>query len=177
MNRMSDIEVLQVFTSSPSKALEEIYRRYASLVYGVCLKYLNSREDSLDEVTEIFTELPQKIANSDILNFRSWLYSVTKNHCLMRLRKEQRIENALSEYIYNEQIESESPDIIKYPSHLIEDAICMLSPEQKLCVEMFYYEKKTYAEITHLTGFDHNSVKSYLQNGKIKLKKILEERK
>lgn len=177
MRELSDIEIISRFESSRNAALEELYNRYATLVYGVCLKYLGSRDDSLDAVTDIFTFIGDKILLYEINNFKSWLYSVAKNHCLMKLRKDKRNENALSDYFDDpESVNSDNTDD-EITTELIEMAITHLSPEQKMCVELFYYDKKSYSEITEITGFDYKSVKSYLQNGKIKLKKILEEQK
>lgn len=177
MRELSDIEIISRFGSNRNAALEELYNRYATLVYGVCLKYLGSRDDSLDAVTDIFTFIGDKILSYEIINFKSWLYSVAKNHCLMKIRKDKRDQNALSDYL--EDPESAYLDVSDQDltTELVEMAITQLSPEQKICVELFYYDKKSYSEITDITGFDYKSVKSYLQNGKIKLKKILEEQK
>jgi RNA polymerase sigma factor (sigma-70 family) len=177
MRELSDIEIIGKLESSRNEALEELYNRYATLVYGVCLKYLSSRDDSLDAVTDIFTFIGDKVLSHEINNFKSWLYSVAKNHCLMKLRKDKRHENALNDYFDDQEsayIDSSDEEIT---TEFVEMAITQLSPEQKMCVELFYYDKKSYSEIAEITGFDYKSVKSYLQNGKIKLKKILEEQK
>jgi DNA-directed RNA polymerase specialized sigma24 family protein len=49
-----------------------------------------------------------------------------------------------------------------------------LGKEQRQCVHLFYLEQKCYKEITVLTGFDDNRVKSYIQNGKRNLKICME---
>ena len=54
------------------------------------------------------------------------------------------------------------------------DAVSRLNAEQKICIELFYLENKSYAEIVQSTGYDLNYVKSYIQNGKRNLKKMLE---
>ena len=59
--------------------------------------------------------------------------------------------------------------------HLMELAMQQLNKEQQLCVELFYLEKKSYAEIAQVTGFSTLQVKSYLQNGKRNLKLIIEK--
>jgi RNA polymerase sigma-70 factor (ECF subfamily) len=175
MKNLSDTEIIQALGSNMNKALEEIYNRYSTLVYGVCLKYLGSREDSLDSVVEIFHLLPQKISKHKIENFKSWLYSVTKNHCLMKLRSDKKQTEAMKKYIIlNNNASSDSEEDIKVNQNL-ENAICQLSYEQKTCLELFYYQKKSYNEISDITGFSVKSVKSFLQNGRIKLKKIMEE--
>jgi RNA polymerase sigma-70 factor (ECF subfamily) len=45
-----------------------------------------------------------------------------------------------------------------------------LNEEQKKCITLFYLEEKSYQEITAITGYTLNQVKSYIQNGKRNLK-------
>lgn len=176
MKDLSDIEIVKVFSSHRNQAIEEIYNRYSSLVYGVCLKYLGSRDESLDAVVEVFGIITEKIPSFEISNFSSWLYSVAKNHCLMKLRKDKRTSEAMKNYFAeSETIPEDNDEEQIVMNEKLEGAICLLSQEQKVCVELFYYQHKSYSEISELTGFTIKSVKSYLQNGKIKLKKILEE--
>lgn len=177
MKYLDDIELLKNFRDRRNDVLSEIYNRYSHLVYGVCLKYLESRDESLDTVVEIFESLFEKIPAHTITNLKSWLYSVTKNHCLMKIRKTKKQEEALyrhyfykKEYYNPDTSENELTFNIK-----IETALAQLTNEQKICIEMFYYENKSYNEISDETGFPIKSVKSYLQNGKIKLKKIMED--
>lgn len=177
MRNFTDIELLKNFKSHENEILEEIYKRYSHLVYGVCLKYLDSKDESLDTVVEIFELLIDKIPKHTIYNFKSWLYSVTKNHCLMKLRKLKREQEALAEhYIINQNSNDlESFELEMLYSEKVENALEQLSNEQRICIELFYYQNKSYTEIFEETGFEIKSVKSYLQNGRIKLKKLIEE--
>jgi len=174
MRKLSDKEIIQAFNSNSTKALEEIYNRYSALVYGVCLKYLGSREDSLDAVIEIFHDLGEKITRHQIENFSSWLYSVTKNHCLMNLRINKRQTEVLKKFKTININSLDYPEEEQKTYGYLENALCKLSYEQKTCIELFYYQKKSYHEISKLTGYAVKSVKSFIQNGRIKLKKILE---
>jgi RNA polymerase sigma-70 factor (ECF subfamily) len=56
----------------------------------------------------------------------------------------------------------------------MEAALNKLNPDQKLCVKLFYLQKKSYSEVAEITGFSMMQVKSYLQNGKRNLKLLLE---
>lgn len=65
------------------------------------------------------------------------------------------------------------------PEHLIEkekqitnleNAINLLSNEQKICIELFYLQNKSYQQIESITGYTNNEVKSHIQNGKRNLK-------
>ncbi|MCK7461473.1 MAG: sigma-70 family RNA polymerase sigma factor [Sphingobacterium sp.] len=86
----SDDELLRRFREEGDiESLGLLYEKYMHLVYGVCLKYLESREEAKDEVMNIFEKLVSALPEQDIGNFRTWLYVVTKNHCLMLLQEHE----------------------------------------------------------------------------------------
>ncbi len=178
MKNLNDIQLVEIFESQRNATLEEIYNRYSDLVYGVCLKYLGNRDESLDAVIEVFEQLLVKIPAHTISNFSSWLYSLTKNHCLMKIRKDKRKQKALQDlYAKQGKVVHEVDSIEEtIPVKKIEEALCQLPSEQKVCIVMFYYQSKSYSEISGVTGFPEKAVKSYLQNGRVKLKKIMEEK-
>ena len=60
---------------------------------------------------------------------------------------------------------------------LMEDSIKKLNPGQRQCIELFYLSQKSYEEVSGITGFSMNEVKSYIQNGKRNLKLIMTNRK
>jgi RNA polymerase sigma-70 factor (ECF subfamily) len=55
----------------------------------------------------------------------------------------------------------------------LEMAMKILGEEQKQCIELFYLQEKSYKEVTEITGFSMNQVKSFIQNGKRNLKNYL----
>ena len=88
---LSDLEIVERFKVSEDLSLTALlFNRYVHLVFGVCLKYLKSHEDSNDAVMEVFEKLPQSLLDYEIKNFSSWLYVTAKNHCLMKLRTQKK---------------------------------------------------------------------------------------
>ncbi len=59
---------------------------------------------------------------------------------------------------------------------LMETALKELNPEQQQCVTLFYLNKKSYQEISEVTGFSMLQVKSYIQNGKRNLRNLIEKK-
>ena len=174
----SDQQLLTKYQqTSDLEVLGELYRRYMHLVYGVCLKYLKHREDSKDAVMQIFEHLIEKVGQQEIENFKSWLYVVTKNHCLMALRKQRREREqqekaeAFMEISQEEHHngEAETLDLKKLSTALKE-----LPEHQKICLELFYYQDQSYQAISETTGFEIKKVKSYIQNGKRRLKGLMD---
>ena len=55
----------------------------------------------------------------------------------------------------------------------LEYCINELNNEQRQCIERFYYEEESYADIVDATGYTLQKVKSYIQNGKRNLKNCI----
>ena len=178
VREMTDTQLIGHYKSSGDLALlGELYTRYMPLVFGVCLKYLKNREESRDAVMQIFEKLVQSLKNHSVEHFKSWLYVTARNHCLMQLRS-QKGKNFIeispvfmeSDYVlHHEDVSEKETDLSK-----MEICIEKLVSEQKACVQLFYLQQKCYKEITSLTGYDLNNVKSYIQNGKRNLKLCME---
>ena len=63
-----------------------LLERYTLLLFGVCMKYLKNEEEAKDAVQQIFLKAITELHKYDVAFFKSWLYMVAKNHCLMKLR-------------------------------------------------------------------------------------------
>jgi RNA polymerase sigma-70 factor (ECF subfamily) len=184
LKNRSDEELINEFISTGDlEVLGYLYSDYMHLVYGVCLKYLKNREESMDAVMQIFEKLINEIPKQKIQNFRSWLHVVTKNYCLMQLRSRKSADEKFNELVldhenfmensyYLHPIDNEDNDIDK----VLADCIEKLKDEQKECIRQFYYEDKCYNEIAKNLGIDEKKVKSHLQNGKRNLKLCIEEK-
>lgn len=173
----SNEELLSFFLQSGNiDAYGELYRRHIPLVYGLCLKYLADKEAAHDAVMDIFEDVLKKLPQYNVLNFKTWLYSVAKNHCLHIIRKGKQINFVKIEETFVEK--EEFFTLIEKPQTEDETVAleyCMgtLPSEQQTSINYFYMEEKSYADIVDLTGFPLNKVKSYIQNGKRNLKSCL----
>lgn len=176
---LSDIELVSEFRKSGDLTIvSDLFGRYTSMIYGVCLKYLRDRDVAKDAAMQVFEKLPSALQNHEISNFKSWLYVTSRNVCLMQIRagKGKRMEEIgdslmESEYMLHQESEPELEDDLTR----LEKCIQTLVDEQKTCVRMMYLEEKCYKDISELTGFDMNKVKSYIQNGKRNLKICMEK--
>ncbi len=178
----TDEELLQLFDRNGSlDTLGVLYSRYMHLVYGVSLKYLGNREDARDVVMQIFEKLIIDLPGQEVRNFKSWLYVLTKNYCLMQIRSKKSAGGRMEGYkIEREFMESEQEvHPIDKEDHSVEEALknCIeqLKIEQKQCIKLFYYEKLCYQEIADKLKMNEKKVKSFLQNGKRNLKICLEK--
>ena len=177
---ISDNELLDYYYQSKDQQwIGILLERYTMLLLGVCMKYLKNEDEARDAVQQIFLKVLTEVSKYKIDYFKSWLYMVAKNHCLMKLRgqhgkhiKELKEEAAIEhhEHDKNELLANEKT------YSLLEQSIQELSEEQKLCVTLFYLQKNSYQQITERTGYNLMQVKSYIQNGKRNLRLLLEKK-
>ncbi len=176
---LSDKELVQQYRQSRDmKVLAELYQRYMDLLYGVCLKYLKDPETSRDAVMNIFEELVGKLHKHEVENFKSWLYTLAKNHCLMQLRTPKNLKTTefKGDYMQSEE-EVHLNGVLTREDNLqrLEKCLQTLSAEQKITVELFYLQNKCYNEIAETTGIEWNKVRSYIQNGRRNLKLCMDK--
>jgi len=159
-----------------------LYQRYSHLVFGVCLKYLKNKANAQDSTSNIFEELFDKLQSQEINNFSSWLYTFSKNHCLMELRKRKTNKHSIEmgTHLSTDQVILTSEENNKEDKILqeiayenLEIAIENLSSEQKNCITYFYLNQMSYDQVATKTNLSLNQVKSAIQNGKRNLKNAL----
>lgn len=178
-NHISDSELLQNFYKDhDNRWLGILLPRYTLLLLGVCMKYLKNEEDSRDCVQQIFLKVINELHKYKVDYLKSWIYMIAKNHCLMKLRDNKNTYLEWNEKIAPEDhINFDKTDLIEKDRllHKLQEALNQLNPDQKRCVDLFYLQKKSYSEVASLTGLTLLQVKSYLQNGKRNLKKIMRD--
>jgi len=158
--------------------LGALYNRYMHLVYGVCLNYLKEEEASKDAVMQIFEELVVKLKLHEVQNFKSWLHVLTRNHCLMVIRKASKNTTVSIDDVFVENpdfVHLDIEDTKEKQLTVMEECMATLPDEQRISVNLFYLQEKCYKEVAEITGFDMLKVKSYIQNGKRNLKICIEK--
>ncbi len=170
----SDEQLVKIYKDEQDMlCISILYERYGHLVLGVALKYMKNGQLAEDVSMEVFESLIVKLKKHEIEYFKSWLYMVTKNECLMLLRKKNfDVPLELEQIEANETDESHDQQEINYS--LLEQKIKSLKPEQKLCIELFYIKGMSYNEISEEVNITIKQVKSAIQNGKRNLKILLE---
>src|SRR6201996_2435567 len=162
--------------SGDLSVLSSLFEQYMPLIYGVCLKYLKDEDAAKDAVMGIFEELIVKVKQHEIKQFRSWLYVLSRNYCLMQLRSGKKAEVvSLDEVMEFTPFLHPEDNNKEEALKALERCMEKLTAAQKQSVDLFYLKEKCYKEIAEITGFSLNDVKSYIQNGKRNLKICLDK--
>jgi len=177
----TDQELLeQFYAGHDNEWLGILLQRYTLLLLGVCMKYLKNEEEARDSVQQVFLKVIQELRKYKVEYFKSWLYMVAKNHCLMKLREKQgKFMTGIDDrQMAQPDAETDRQALMQNDQalELMELALKELHPEQQQCVTLFYLQKKSYQQISEETGYSMLQVKSYIQNGKRNLKILIENK-
>lgn len=178
----TDEELISAYKESGNKNLfADLFKNHVNTIYGTCLFYLQDKEEAKDAVMNIFEKLLIDVKLNEINNFKGWLSFVVRNHCISVIRKKNTLlKNTKSYYDFEykdanyeeeSKIESVSDEqLVQY----LKECLPKLKDNQRQCIELFYLNDLSYLQISEQTGFEINEVKSYIQNGKRKLKLLIE---
>ena len=182
IEELSDAELIQRFQRNGERiCVSVLYRRYEHLVYGNGLKYMKHHADVQDVVGEVFEKVLIKLPTTAVKSFPDWLFVMTRNICISRLRKRSPEQSSSDNW---DAVEKKSDNFMENAAlarlmnerdseqqlRLLQQALENLNAEQRQCVQLFFLEDKSYREIAEATSFPIKKVKSMLQNGKRNLR-------
>lgn len=180
MRKLSDEDIISLYKEKLwTSCIDELYQRYAHMVFGVCLKYVKQIENAEDLTLTLFASLSEKLVQHQVQNFKSWLYVSARNSSLMFLRANKINLELKYEHLLYDDSDQRLDDKLEH-DELIESLIEVfeeLKDEQRICIQLFYLQKKSYEEVANMTHYSLKEVKSHLQNGRRNLKLLLEKRK
>ncbi|MFP5042460.1 RNA polymerase sigma factor [Parasediminibacterium sp. JCM 36343] len=175
---ITDEELLNKFyVDGDSQWMGILLQRYTLLLLGVCMKYLKNEIEAQDAVQQVFLKAIIEVRKYKVAYFKSWLYMIAKNHCLVLLRHKNKIMLVEEGDLAMPAEETDLQALQNNEQTLTAMEICLpkLNEEQKTCLTLFYLERRSYQEVSAATGFDIAHVKSYIQNGKRNLKILVEK--
>jgi len=178
---IADQELLdRYYADRNNEWLGVLLQRYTLLLLGVCMKYMKNEEEAKDCVQQIFVKIITELPKYKVEFFKSWIYTIARNHCLMKLRDRHGREplvltdtmTAAWDEDPGKRQHLEKDQLLDLMGQSLEE----LGNDQKSCVILFYLEKRSYQEIAGTTGYTLMQVKSHIQNGKRNLKLLMEKK-
>ena len=182
ISQHTDAELLTLFKkTTQNRYLGELLERYSLLVFGVSIKYLKDQTSAQDATQQVFEKVIKEVVKYEIPYFKSWLYSVAKNQCLMQLRNSSNKMQYSAQEIDDMELTAEDDSGLKLREYLLQDKLEILheslqnlNKDQSTCINLFYLQKLSYREIENKTGLNFQQIKSNIQNGKRNLRLMLE---
>ncbi|MEJ2078987.1 MAG: sigma-70 family RNA polymerase sigma factor [Acidobacteriota bacterium] len=139
-------------------------------IYNLVFRMLGNRDDAAEMTQEIFLAVFRNITRFERkARFSTWLYRIAVNHCLSRLRRRPPLIQTLddeAEYSIPVRERLGIPDrqderILRLEQRrIVRDALARLTPEQRVVVELKFFQEETFLSISHILSVPESTVKS-----------------
>lgn len=181
MTTIDDQKLIEAIQNGDTKAYTQLVNRYKDLVYTLAIRMLKHREEAeevaQDTFIKVFKSLDKFKGDS---KFSTWIYKVTYNTCLDRIKKNKKHYNdvAIDEFIFNklDSIDNALDTMITEEKRvLIKNCINKLPEDSSALLTLFYFEELSLEEISKIINIEANTVKVKLFRARKKLAFILEQ--
>tara|TARA_R100001369_G_scaffold6227_1_gene16776 strand:- start:49 stop:633 length:585 start_codon:yes stop_codon:yes gene_type:complete len=176
-----DQKLIDAINKGDTKAYAQLVNRYKDLVYTLAIRMVRNREEAeevaQDTFIKVFKSLDKFKGDS---KFSTWIYKVTYNTCLDRIKKNKKHLNdvVIDDFTFNklETIDNALDNLIKEEKNrLIKNCINKLPEDSSALITLFYFEDLSLEEISKIINIEANTVKVKLFRARKKLAVILEQ--
>ena len=159
---LSDEQAVRKVQKGRSEYFSLIVERYSSRIFSIGMRFFYNSEDSADFTQEVFLKAFDKIeAYREIAPFRFWLVKLAYNLAInmKKGRGEEHLQVEINEPVYS----GESPEEVHVKNELKDlllQEINRLPERYRICLDLYFFFGLKYSEISEITGYPVNTIKS-----------------
>ena len=179
MDKLNDQHYINLVIGGDTHAFAVLVDRYKNLVFTLSFKMLQNREEaeevSQDAFIKVYRSLPKFKSES---KFSTWLYKITYNTCLDRLRSKKRTTQIVSVDDFGEKEVRTLINVLdtieeRERKQMIQNCLNLLPGEDSFLLTLYYFQENSLKEISKIMGINENNLKIKLFRSRIKLAGIL----
>jgi len=179
MDKLNDQHYINLIIEGDTHAFAVLVDRYKNLVFTLSFKMLQNREEaeevSQDAFIKVYRSLPKFKSES---KFSTWLYKITYNTCLDRLRSKKRTTQIVSVDDFGEKEVRTLINVLdtieeRERKQMIQNCLNLLPGEDSFLLTLYYFQENSLKEISKIMGINENNLKIKLFRSRIKLAGIL----
>ncbi len=183
VEEVSDELLIRAITLGVVWALEMLYDRYKRLLYSLAYRMVNDQQVAEELLQDTFVSVWWHASsyNGRLGAVQTWLVAILRHRAISYLRSKRSQVDArtVSLQQMTPAQESVSPDPWEYAwrslqASQVRKALSMLSTEQRLVLELTYFEGWTQTEIASRYHLPLGTVKARMRLGLLRLRHILE---
>lgn len=170
---MSLEDLIQNCKKGKRVAQEELYQRYSTVLFGICLKYSRNKAEAEDNLHDSFMIIFNKMSQyKNKGSFEGWIKRITVNTALQKYRKEEFLNVVTDNVADTNPVNVENCDIsLQTLLGYIQD----LPNRYRLTFNLYVLDGYTHKEISELLGTSTGTSKSNLARARLILKEKIEK--
>lgn len=174
----NEYELIRRFSEGDEKAFLQIFNSYHKKIFPFVQKYVHSSDLAKDLTQEVFVKIwEQREKLSEIKAFKSYLFTVAKNHTLNALKKASRSQEVMGEIVEAYLVGNNTTEeklLDKEYLFYLNKALAQLPERSREIFRLCREQKKTYEEVASIMGISRNAVKNHMVLSMKHLRKSVE---
>lgn len=179
MGKIDDLEYIGLVLNGDTQAFAVLVNKYKDMVFTLSMKMIRNREEAEEAAQDSFLKLYRSLSKfKGDSKFSTWLYKITYNNCLDRIKKVKRVQTTVA---IDEFTESDIRELTNFMDRIdekerrqvVEDSLNLIPEEDSFLLSLFYFEEQSVKEIAAIIGINENHVKIKLYRGRKKLASVL----
>lgn len=171
--------LLQRIAEGDRAAFKTIHDHYCQRMYNTAIRFLQSPDEAMDIVQEVFLKLWMKrTALPAIDNFSAYLFITTRNELVAAFRRRLRLHVFNRQYLPNEITENLAEDTLalKQLEHLLHEGVAQLPPQQQLIYDLTRNQGLSHDEIAGRLGIAKKTVSNMITRALMGLRRYIIDR-
>ena len=179
MDELNDQHYIKLIIGGDINAFAILVDRYKNLVFTLSLKMLASCEEAEEVSQDVFIKIYKSLSGFKTESkFSTWLYRITYNTCLDRLRTTKRTAYLVAVEDFEAQEVTSLMNALdtieeKERKQMIQKCLDLLPAEDNFLLTLYYFQENSLKEISKIMGINENNVKIKLFRSRRKLAGIL----
>ena len=174
---MTDPELIAGVVKRDRPSFDLFYERYAQIIFNLCVRILRDEAEAQDVLQEIFLQIWRDAERFDAsrASVKTWLFTIARSRSLDRYRSRKTVRDRLEDQTEDQlQQIPDQADLqgASVSQQYVLGALAQLSPEQRLVLELSYYEGLTQEEIAERLKEPLGTIKSRIRAALIKLRTL-----
>jgi RNA polymerase sigma-70 factor (ECF subfamily) len=170
----TDEQIVRKIISGSTEDFRIIVLKYQQHVFNIGRRFFKNEDDSCDFVQEVFIQVFQKLATFRGLSpFRFWLLKVAYNlgvNKIRSLKKESSLDDTPLPSMEKSPEEAHADEEIRT---VLLDSINELPEKYRICLDFYFFNGFSYGQISEITGYPINTIKSHVFRAKKTLREKL----
>ncbi|MBR4593895.1 MAG: sigma-70 family RNA polymerase sigma factor [Bacteroidaceae bacterium] len=158
----------------------ELYARYSSRLYAICLRYIEDREEARDLMHDCMIKAMDNFKTFRYVSEGSlyaWLSRITVNMAINRLKESSRFRQIPFEQVSGDELENalepDAESVRKIPDDVLDKLIAELPPVRRTVFNMYCIDGYSHHDIARALGITERTSTSVLAKARASLKKAL----
>ncbi len=177
--KIPDEQLVDNYKNGNYQSLGTLYKRYYKKVYHKCLSFTRKPDEANDMAQDVLMKAMENISSfRGNSKFATWLFAITKNHCITYSRSKRNIyfEDIYSnENIADEMVDLSDRELYEQRELALDDMLYSVRDAERKMLVLKYQQNYSIKDLQKELNLSASAIKMRLQRARYKVQKLFEQ--